>query len=189
MAFFENETFNYNICVYCWLAGVRKYQLDWLYSILDVATRLIFGYSRYDHITSTFARPTTLAAGQSAYLFQAMFDGLQSAAWSRSRLHLGLLCQSLDKPAAIESTFCKSQLSGCAASVKDYQVWRTFVRNLRPHYVELAARLHKRRRLNRRVQVETKTYVFGLSHGQTEFFNLPFKYSLGLQTVRAYGAI
>ena len=78
-------------------------------------------------------------------------------------MHLGLLYQSLDNPAAIESTFCKSQLSGCAALVRDYQVWRTFVWNLRSHYVELAARLCKRRRLHRRVQVETKTYVFGLS--------------------------
>ena len=33
------------------LAGVPKYQLDRLQSILNVATRLIFGYSQYDHIT------------------------------------------------------------------------------------------------------------------------------------------
>ena len=33
------------------LAGVPKYQFDRLQSILNVAVRLIFGYSRYDHIT------------------------------------------------------------------------------------------------------------------------------------------
>ena len=33
------------------LAGVLRYQLDRLQSILNVAVRLIFGYSRYDHIT------------------------------------------------------------------------------------------------------------------------------------------
>ena len=127
-----------------------------------MAARLIFGYSRYDHITPLFERPTTLAAGYSAYWFQAIFDCLQSAAWSRSRLHLRLLCQSLDKPAAIESAFCKSQLFGCAASVKDYQVWRTFLRNLRPHYVELTTRLCKRRWFHRRVQVETKNLCISI---------------------------
>ena len=134
------------------LVGVPEYQLDRLQSILNVAVRLIFGYSRYGPYHTTFQRPTTLAAG---YWFQAMFDGLQNAAWSRPRLHLGLLCQSFDKPAAIESSFCKSQLSGCAVSVKDHQVWRTFVQNLRPHYVELSARLCKRCRL----QVETKNLL------------------------------
>ena len=52
---------------------------------------------------TTFERPATLAAGYSAHWFQAKFDGIQSAVWSLPRLHLGLLCQSLDKPAAIES--------------------------------------------------------------------------------------
>ena len=33
------------------MAGVPKYQLDRLQSILNVAVRLIFGYSQYDHIT------------------------------------------------------------------------------------------------------------------------------------------
>ena len=33
------------------LAGVPKYQLDRLQSILNVAARLIFDYTRYDHIT------------------------------------------------------------------------------------------------------------------------------------------
>ena len=33
------------------LAGVLKYQLDRLQSILNVAVGLIFDYSRYDHIT------------------------------------------------------------------------------------------------------------------------------------------
>ena len=33
------------------LAGVPKYQLDRLQSILNVAARMLFGYSRYDHIT------------------------------------------------------------------------------------------------------------------------------------------
>ena len=88
-----------------------------------------------------------------------MFDGIQSTVWSRPRIHLGLLCQSLDKPAMIESTLCKSQLSDCAASIKDYLVWRTFIRNLRPHYVEFSARLCKRRWLHRRVQVETKNLL------------------------------
>ena len=33
------------------LAGVPKYQLDRLHSVLNLAARMIFGYSRYDHIT------------------------------------------------------------------------------------------------------------------------------------------
>ena len=39
--------------VYCngILAGIPKYQLDRLQSILNVAVSLIFSYSRYDHIT------------------------------------------------------------------------------------------------------------------------------------------
>ena len=95
-------------------------------SINSIGCSLFWTCSRYH---TTFERPATLAAGCLALWFQAMFDGVQGAAWFRPRLHLGLLCQSLDKPVAKESAFCKSQLSVCAASAKGYQVRRTFVWN------------------------------------------------------------
>ena len=47
------NSFNISRVDYCnnILAGVPKYPLDRLQSILNVPVRLIFGYSRYDHIT------------------------------------------------------------------------------------------------------------------------------------------
>ena len=116
-----------------------------------------------------------------------MFNGLQSAAWSRPRLHLGLLCPSLDKPAAIKCMICKSQLSGCAASVKDHQVWRTFVLNLRPHYVELSARHCKRHWLHRRVQVETKNLLIWIIVWLDWILQMCCKCALVSRTVRFYG--
>ena len=197
------------------LAGVPKYQLDRLHSVLNLAARLIFGYSRYDHITPllrdqlhwlrvtqridfkrclmvfkalhglaqatsrTIVSESRQSSGDRVCVLQVTTVWLcrlrQSAAWSRLRLHLWLLCQSLDKPAAIEtleSTFCKSQLSGpttcnsLSDSVKDAYSIDVF-----------------RSRL--------KTYVFRLSYGSTEFFNLvvnaPLFYKLFMPT--GYGAI
>ena len=66
--------------------GIPKYQLKRLLSIMNVAARLIFGFSRYEHITPPFKRPATLVAGSAAHRFQAMFDGVHSAAWSHSIL-------------------------------------------------------------------------------------------------------
>ena len=97
------------------VASVPKYHLDRRQYILNGAARLIFGYSRYEHITPLLrGRLNWLQVSQRSDFRRWL---MVNAPISRHRLHLGLLCQCLDKPAAIESAFCMSQCSGSAASV------------------------------------------------------------------------
>ena len=178
------------------LAGVPKYQLDWLHSVLNVAARMIFGYSRYDHITPllrdrlhwlrvtqridfkrclmVFKALHCLAPGYiSDYCIRVSTNQPRSSL--RSASHNCLVVPPPSKrcivaPQATSRTIVSEsrQSSGdrvyvlqvttvwLCRPVRDYQVWRTFIRNLRSHYVELAARQCKTRRLHRRDQVETE---------------------------------
>ena len=79
------------------LAGVLKYQLDRLQFILNMQ-RDRYLVTAVMNISHHFKRPPILAAISAAHRFRLMFDCIQSAAWSRPRLHLWLLCQNLVKP-------------------------------------------------------------------------------------------
>ena len=153
-------------------------------SILNVAVRLISVYSRYDHITPLLTdRLYWLRVTQHIDFKQCLmvFKALSLQATFRT---IVLEPQQL---AAIESTICKSQLSGCAASVKNHQVWRTFVRNLQPHYVKLSARLCERCWLHRCVQVEPKNLLIWIIIWLDWILQLCCKCAFVLRTVRAYG--
>ena len=73
----------------CWYTEVSTQQAA-IYSEhgseSDFLLQLIWSYH------TTFERLDILVAGYSPHWFQAMFNGVQSAAWSCPRLHLGLLC-------------------------------------------------------------------------------------------------
>ena len=175
------------------LAGVLRYQLDRLQSNLNVAVRLIFGYSRYDHIT-----PLPLLRDRLHWLWVAqridfkrclmVFKALHGLAsgyisdycvrastnqrWSslRSVSHNFVwLCHLRQKPSSLEnvrSEFAAPLRETLLDSVKDADSIDVFKSRL-------------------------KIYLFGLSYGSPEFFkcvvNAPLFYELFVPT--GYGAI
>ena len=89
---------------------------------------MVLTYSRYDLITSILRdRQHWLMAPRRTDFKRCFmgFNALHGLALGYTSIH----SHSLVNPAASESAFCKSQLFGSGAPVKDYQVQRAFVWN------------------------------------------------------------
>ena len=137
--------FNISRVDYCngILAGVPKHELDHLQSILNVAERPIFGYSRCDHITPLLSdRPYWLQVTQRFEFGRCLtvFKALHGLAQATSRIIASEYRQTRYDRVCV----CKSQLSACAASVSNTIKFGERSLELAAHYVELSARHCKR---------------------------------------------
>ena len=168
------------------LAGVPKYQLELLQSILNVAVRLIFGYSQYDHITTLlrdrlhwlqvtqridFKRSLTIFKALNGLAPGYISDYCVRVSTNQRRSRLRSVSQDclVVPPPSKTIKFRERSFGICGPTT-----WNSL-----PDC--------KRRRLHWRVQVKTKNLLIWIIVWLDWILQLCCKCALVLRTVHAYG--